>query len=319
MWEDDDVCGEDLACDYGFTPDVGSGTEQDEGKGGGSGGRTRTTSGGSWSGGAGSQWGTSSKSTRFANPALRAFQQDVRAIEQMQGEMSLRKQVERDVQPHAAQEDSSAMQHAKAAIYGDFHQAASGSEVLAQTAPQVLGIAFKPLGIVTDLRDLAASGLHYWEEPNLLDGGLTLLNGGSLLADMNPFADGIAETLEGVLRLAKARQEAAAAAAMAHLHHLATNKNWVSTARGGPWSPRFQAMFERAGMTLEDEANKVLVLGHGGPHPEAYHQAVYERLATATEGLQGDAYTTALRAELDVLAVEASTAGSLLNTLLTGP
>ena len=59
--------------------------------------------------------------------------------------------------------------------------------------------------------------------------------------------------------------------------------------RGGPWSPRFKAMFDRAGMSLDDAANKVAVPGHKGPHPQAYHEEVFERLSTATEGLTGDA------------------------------
>ena len=41
-------------------------------------------------------------------------------------------------------------------------------------------------------------------------------------------------------------------------------------------------MAAKAGMTLEDAANKVEVPGHSGPHPEAYHKAVYTRLEKAT-------------------------------------
>ena len=58
-------------------------------------------------------------------------------------------------------------------------------------------------------------------------------------------------------------------------HHLATNENWVSTLRGGPWSPRFAKIFARAGMTLEDAENLVDIPGHYGPHSEAYHQCIY--------------------------------------------
>src|SRR5262245_2854144 len=100
-------------------------------------------------------------------------------------------------------------------------------------------------------------------------------------------------------------------------HHIATNKNWLSTARGGPWSPRFQKIFEKAGMTLEDAANKVRIPGHQGPHPEAYHQAIYDRLIAATSGLNGQAYKERLIQELEKIAIEASTPGSPLNKLLT--
>jgi hypothetical protein len=104
----------------------------------------------------------------------------------------------------------------------------------------------------------------------------------------------------------------------APIHHLATAKNWISKARGGPWSPKFSDIFKRAGMSLEDAANKVAVPGHRGPHPEAYHKAVFERVTAATEGLEGDAYSAALKAELDALGAEAATPGTMLNKLLTG-
>jgi hypothetical protein len=70
-------------------------------------------------------------------------------------------------------------------------------------------------------------------------------------------------------------------------------------------------------MTLEDAANKVEVPGHKGPHPEAYHQEVFDRLRDATKGLSGDAYSMAFRKELGTIRAEASTPGTTLNKLLT--
>jgi hypothetical protein len=99
-------------------------------------------------------------------------------------------------------------------------------------------------------------------------------------------------------------------------HHVMTNKNRISTARGGPWTPRFEDMAMRAGLTLEDAANLVAIPGHRGPHPRAYHEAVFDRLRGATRGLEGDAYSAAFRAELDAIRLEAATAGSALNRLL---
>ena len=55
-------------------------------------------------------------------------------------------------------------------------------------------------------------------------------------------------------------------------------ENWVSTVRGGPWSPRFAEVFERAGMTLKARENIVRLLGHSGPHSEAYHTYDFEDL-----------------------------------------
>jgi RHS repeat-associated protein len=104
----------------------------------------------------------------------------------------------------------------------------------------------------------------------------------------------------------------------APIHHLATNKNWISTARGGPWSPKFDALFKRAGRSLDDELNKVAVPGHFGPHPEAAHRLVFDRLRSAMGRKQGDALEQAFDAELAALRKEAVTAGSLLNDFLTG-
>jgi hypothetical protein len=103
----------------------------------------------------------------------------------------------------------------------------------------------------------------------------------------------------------------------APVHHIATNKNTVSKARGGPWTPRFKPLFDRAGMSMDDVANTVVVPGHKGPHPAAYHNAVYVRLTNAVRGKNGLAYRQALTEELRAIGREAATPGSLLNRLLT--
>jgi A nuclease family of the HNH/ENDO VII superfamily with conserved AHH len=100
-------------------------------------------------------------------------------------------------------------------------------------------------------------------------------------------------------------------------HHIATNKNWVSMLRGGPWTPRFQRIFDRAGMNLTDVENIVRIPGHRGPHPEQYHREIYRRLTTAVKGRTGDAYKATLVAELRAIAAEAVTRGTKLNRLLT--
>jgi hypothetical protein len=66
------------------------------------------------------------------------------------------------------------------------------------------------------------------------------------------------------------------------------------------------------------EANKVRIPGHHGPHPERYHQIIFDRLTNATKNRCGKAYTKALEDELEVLAKEAATGGTELNKLLTG-
>ncbi len=103
-----------------------------------------------------------------------------------------------------------------------------------------------------------------------------------------------------------------------HEHHIATNKWWDSTSSGGPWSPRFEEIFERAGMSLNDAANKVRVPGHKGPHPQDYHEAVYRQLDEATTGCRSiQRCAESLTQELKDLAREITTPGSRLNRLVT--
>lgn len=101
------------------------------------------------------------------------------------------------------------------------------------------------------------------------------------------------------------------------VHHLFANKNFKSTVRGGPWSPKFKDVFDEAGIDLDDAINKIAIPGHKGPHPEAYHRSVYDRLIAATKDLEGDAYKRALELELLRIRLEALTPGSDLNKLLT--
>ena len=101
-------------------------------------------------------------------------------------------------------------------------------------------------------------------------------------------------------------------------HHIATICNDKSTARGGAWTPRFRAIFARAGMTLDDLANKMPLPGHYGPHPERYHQIVLEELADATATCRSvvvcrERLTRALKRLADQIA----TPGTELNQLVT--
>ncbi|HEX8441118.1 AHH domain-containing protein [Archangium sp.] len=103
-----------------------------------------------------------------------------------------------------------------------------------------------------------------------------------------------------------------------HWHHLATNKNDVSGANGGPWTPVFKKVFDRAGMRLEAEENLVYLQGHQGPHPEAYHQQIFRRLQGATDGCRTQAECRGMLVEeLDRIAGDVCTPGSPLHRLLT--
>ncbi len=102
------------------------------------------------------------------------------------------------------------------------------------------------------------------------------------------------------------------------VHHIATVENSKSTARGGPWTPLFKKIFDKAGMSMEDPANTVPLLGHKGPHPEEYHQLVHKHLKAATDNCSNQQQCAlALRQALRQLAEEIIREGSRLNKLLT--
>ncbi|WP_425628493.1 AHH domain-containing protein [Vibrio neptunius] len=117
----------------------------------------------------------------------------------------------------------------------------------------------------------------------------------------------------------KATDAALGGAKKAPVHHICTNKNCISTARGGPWTPRFDEIFKKAGLDLDDAVNKVAIPGHKGPHPEAYHSYVHKELLSATRGLKAnsDEYRNAVTGTLDRIKTEATTVGSQVNRWLT--
>ena len=108
-----------------------------------------------------------------------------------------------------------------------------------------------------------------------------------------------------------------AGAGSSEIHHIMTNKNNLSTAAGGPYTPKFEALAQQRGITLEDAMNKMSLPGHQGPHP-AYNAAVYDKLVAATKGLKGQAFNQAFDAEMAATRAETATPGSPLNKLATG-
>ncbi|WP_426734762.1 AHH domain-containing protein [Myxococcus faecalis] len=101
-------------------------------------------------------------------------------------------------------------------------------------------------------------------------------------------------------------------------HHIASDKFSKSTNNGGPWTPRYQEIFDRAGMSLDDAANQVRIPGHKGPHPREYHEEVYERMDEATSSCKSiERCREALTKILGMLAREISKEGSRLNRLVT--
>ncbi|MFP2904048.1 AHH domain-containing protein [Pyxidicoccus sp. 3LFB2] len=102
------------------------------------------------------------------------------------------------------------------------------------------------------------------------------------------------------------------------VHHICTDKNTESEANGGPWTPLFEEAFGKAGMTLNDSANLVRIRGHEGPHPEAYHQQVYQRIRRALARCRSVARCRELLVEeLKTLSNELLMPGSPLRRLVT--
>jgi hypothetical protein len=101
-------------------------------------------------------------------------------------------------------------------------------------------------------------------------------------------------------------------------HHIATDKNEISEVSGGPWTPRFELLFARAGMSLNDPANIVYLVAHQGPHPEQYHLQVHQRLEAALGSCRSKVDCRAkLIQMLDKIAADICKPGSMLNKLLS--
>jgi HNH/ENDO VII superfamily nuclease len=99
---------------------------------------------------------------------------------------------------------------------------------------------------------------------------------------------------------------------------VATNKNDISAVYGGPWTPLFKRLFTRAGMSLDAAENLVYLKGHKGPHPEAYHEAVYDKLRAALSDCETVARCRlSLAKTLKEIADETCTPGSRLHRLVT--
>ena len=78
--------------------------------------------------------------------------------------------------------------------------------------------------------------------------------------------------------------------------------------------------FEGAGLDINKAVeNLVAVKGHRGPHPEAYHQYVYDHLDRSTSDLKpGSAeYKSAVTKTLERIKAEAVISGSQVNKWLT--
>ncbi|CAM4507175.1 MULTISPECIES: AHH domain-containing protein [Myxococcus] len=151
--------------------------------------------------------------------------------------------------------------------------------------------------------------------------------GFQLGAAMNGGVTSIALPAAGVLNVALSPGAAAALAMYSDgrfpgdtegpVHHICTSRNTISAATGGPWTPECERIFKKAGMTLEDAANKVRLNGHEGPHPEFYHNQVMTRLERSVVRCRTtESCRASLLKELAKIADELLTPGSELRSFI---
>jgi hypothetical protein len=144
---------------------------------------------------------------------------------------------------------------------------------------------FSALGPTTALSAACAAGTA----------GTCSLVGGSTIAGEAVLAlGGIAESAYGAGIVAYSSSHP--------IHHIATNKNWL---QGPKWSERFKELFDKGGLDLDDNINKLELPGHTGSHSQAYHQYVYDSLSNSIKGLTDEQeIRAALEAELKALREE---------------
>jgi RHS repeat-associated protein len=99
-----------------------------------------------------------------------------------------------------------------------------------------------------------------------------------------------------------------------NLHHIATDKS-------KRWTPRFKVILDNASMDFDEPSNLVEIEGHQGPHPDEYHQLVYDRLKNAVDGIDSSSYeyADAVVTALSQMEEELMTPGTELNRLVRTP
>lgn len=96
------------------------------------------------------------------------------------------------------------------------------------------------------------------------------------------------------------------------LHHVASDKS-------SKYTPVFEAIFEKAGMSLQDKENLISIEGHKGAHGPEYHDVILRRLDAALKDKTAytQAYKDALASTLNAAKQEIKTTGTYLNNLVT--
>jgi hypothetical protein len=101
-------------------------------------------------------------------------------------------------------------------------------------------------------------------------------------------------------------------AAEAELHHIATIYEGE-----GRWASKFKGIFSRAGYTLEDDINKIMIRGHFGPHGDYYNSLIYKELLNGTRNATGTTFRSAFEATMQKLRARVSNPMDILNVLIS--
>lgn len=177
------------------------------------------------------------------------------------------------------------------------------------------------MGVAKELPQVPEGGLGALLRAPRYELGQQLLMGGSTTVQM--VADGTVIVTGAVAGTAAATLGSACTDGSTkkdghQWHHIATDKNDISPVHGGPWTPMLKELFDQAGMSLNAAENLVYLQGHKGPHPEAYHQEIYERLKAALGRCSSiEQCRHNLIRELRAIAEEICTPGTLLHRLAT--
>jgi len=99
-----------------------------------------------------------------------------------------------------------------------------------------------------------------------------------------------------------AAKEFEAVGASVRSHHIVSVYGNASRGWQRNWTAEAQRILDRAGVGLDSQANRVGLAGHQGPHPELYHQRIFERLRDAGAGKTGTDLTDAITQELETIA-----------------
>jgi len=178
------------------------------------------------------------------------------------------------------------------------------------------------MGVAKGLPEVPGGGLGaLLRAPRFsLPGGMTVEGAATvqMVADGTVIVTGVAAGTAAASAVGSACTDGSESQDGYHWHHLATNKNDISTRNGGPWTPLFEEIFEVAEMGLDAAENLVYLKGHKGPHPAEYHEAVYEKLSVAVRDCgTAPQCRRKLAKALEELAAEVCTPGSRLHRLVT--